>query len=176
MRTTQDRIYATSVSVENDVALVLGTSKNTRSGGENRFFQQRMNTAASLFRSGEINHILVSGDNRTKFYNEPKDMLNALGDLSIPDSVITLDYAGFRTLDSVVRAKEVFGQENLVIVTQQFHCYRSLFIADFFDIDAVAVAADDGGSIGTSLAVREVLARTAAVVDLYILDRRPKFL
>lgn len=160
----------------NEVALVLGTSKRTSSGGVNRFFKERMTTAAALHKEGAINHILVSGDNGSKYYNEPIDMLNALGDLAIPDSVVSLDYAGFRTLDSVVRAKEVFGQNKLTIITQEFHCYRTLFIADYFDIEAVAVSADDGGPIGISLAFREVLARTMAVLDLYVLQRKPKYL
>ena len=66
--------------------------------------------------------------------------------------------------------------KKLIIVTQEFHCYRSLFIADYFEIDAIAVSADDGGPIGNSLAIREVLARTMAVLDLYVLQRKPKFL
>jgi len=173
---TQSKIYALADAEDNDVALVLGTSKRTRSGGENRFFKERMTTAAALHNQGTVKHILVSGDNGSKYYNEPIDMLNALGDLAIPDSVVSLDYAGFRTLDSVVRSKEVFGQEKIVIITQQFHCYRSLFIANYFDIEAVAVSADDGGPIGFSLAVREVFARTMAVLDLYVLQRKPKYL
>ena len=173
---SKDRIYAIEDATPNDVALVLGTSKRTSSGGENRFFKERMTTAAALHKNGVIKHILVSGDNGSNYYNEPIDMLNALGDLNIPDSAVSLDYAGFRTLDSVVRSKEVFGQQKLTIITQQFHCYRSLFIADFFGIEAVAVSADDGGPIGNSLAFREVIARTVAVLDLYVFQRKPRFL
>ena len=176
IETSKDKIFSLSEVDTNEVALVLGTSKRTRGGGENRFFKERMATAASLHKSGIIKHILVSGDNGSNYYNEPIDMLNALGDLDIPDSVVSLDYAGFRTPDSVVRSKEVFGLKKLIIVTQEFHCYRSLFIADYFEIDAIAVSADDGGPIGNSLAIREVLARTMAVLDLYVLQRKPKFL
>lgn len=173
---SQSRICALADSATNDVALVLGTSKRTSSGGENRFFKERMEAAAGLYQKGAVKHILVSGDNGSKYYNEPIDMLNALGDLNIPDTVVSLDYAGFRTLDSIIRSKEVFGQDKITIVTQEFHCYRSLFIADFFGINAIAVSADDGGPIGNSLALREVLARTMAVLDLYVLQRRPKYL
>lgn len=174
---TQGRVYYDVSEVpSNKVALVLGTSKRTSSGGRNRFFEERMNTAAKLYREEGATHILVSGDNGTKFYNEPVDMLNALGDLNIPDSVVSLDYAGFRTLDSIVRAKEVFGQDTIAIITQEFHCYRSIFIADYFEIEAYAVSADDGGPIGNTLAIREVLARTMAVLDLYVFQRKPKFL
>ena len=173
---TKDRIYDIAKVPANDVALVLGTSKRTVSGGVNRFFKERMNTAALLHHQGSIKHILVSGDNGSKYYNEPIDMLNALNALAIPDSAVSLDYAGFRTLDSVVRSKEVFGQNSITIVTQEFHCYRALFIADFLGIDVVAVSADGGGPIGNSLALREVFARTMAVLDLYVLQRQPKFL
>ncbi|MEO9870914.1 SanA/YdcF family protein [Ekhidna sp.] len=176
VQSTKDLIYQPENIPRNDVALVLGTSKRTVEGKPNRFFVERMNTAASLHSSQRIKHILVSGDNRTRYYNEPRDMLHALGDLNIPEEDISLDFAGLRTLDSVVRCKEVFGQTRVTIVTQQFHCYRSLFIANYLDMNAIAVSADDGGPIGNSLAFREVLARTVAVLDLYVLQRKPKYL
>lgn len=176
IQSTRAQIYEATDVPLNDVALVLGTSKKTSSGGENRFFVERMNMAALLHQQNKIKHILVSGDNRTKYYNEPRDMLNALGDLNIPDSVVSLDYAGFRTLDSVVRSKEVFGQDAVTIVTQKFHCYRALFIANYLGTNAFAVSADDGGPVGANLAIREVIARTVAVLDLYVLQRKPKFL
>ncbi|MEM0939439.1 MAG: ElyC/SanA/YdcF family protein [Bacteroidota bacterium] len=172
----KNNIYDLSNVPFNEVALVLGTSKLTSSGKENRFFKERMYTVAALHRQGSIRHILLSGDNGSKYYNEPVDMLNALNELEISDTVVSLDYAGFRTLDSVVRSKEVFGQESITIVTQEFHCYRSLFIAKYFGINAVAVSADDGGPIGNLLAIREVFARTMSVLDLYILQRKPRYL
>ncbi len=176
VQSTKDYIYNSASAPENEVALILGTSKRTVDGNPNRFFVERMNTAAILHSSEKVKHILVSGDNRTKYYNEPRDMLKALGDLNIPEEDISLDFAGLRTLDSVVRCNEVFGQNKVTIVTQEFHCYRSLFIAKYFDMDAIAVSADDGGPIGHTLALREVLARTMAVLDLYILQRKPKYL
>ncbi len=174
--TTGDQIYEKDDIPGNDVALVLGTSKQTIEGRPNRFFVERMNAAADLYEKRKIKHLLVSGDNSSKYYNEPRDMLKALGDLSVPENDISLDFAGFRTLDSVVRSKEVFGQESITIVTQKFHCYRSLFIANKFGINAVAYSADKDNSIGLNLAFREVLARTYAVVDLYIFQSQPKFL
>ncbi|WP_420319111.1 SanA/YdcF family protein [Ekhidna sp.] len=173
---TKDLIFDPESAPINDVALVLGTSKRTSEGKPNRFFAERMQTAATLHFDQKIQHILVSGDNRTKYYNEPRDMLQALGDLNIPEDHISLDFAGLRTLDSVVRCKEVFGQNDVTIVTQEFHCYRSLFIAQYFEMNAVAVSADDGGPIGNMLALREILARSIAVLDLYVLQRKPKFL
>ena len=128
------------------------------------------------YQKGIVKHIVVSGDNRTKYYNEPRDMYNALVDLGIPKSAITLDYAGFRTLDSIVRVKVVFGQDEIVIITQDFHCYRALFIADYHGINAVAFSADNKDQLPWSLAVRETLARAKAVFDLYLFDQEPKFL
>ncbi|MEO9484673.1 MAG: ElyC/SanA/YdcF family protein [Ekhidna sp.] len=176
VQSTKSYIYDASDVPDNAVALVLGTSKKTTEGKPNRFFVERMNTAATLHSLDKVKHILVSGDNRTKYYNEPRDMLQALGDLNIPEEDISLDFAGLRTLDSVVRCNEVFGQNEVTIVTQEFHCYRSLFIARYFGMEAIAVSADDGGPIGNMLALREVLARTVAVLDLYILQRKPKYL
>lgn len=172
---TADAIYTLEDVPENEVALVLGTSKRTSDGNPNRFFVQRMNTAAQLHNQKSVSKLLVSGDNGTKYYNEPRDMYKALDELNIPHDDIKLDFAGFRTLDSVVRAKEVFGNNSITIVTQEFHCYRSLFIARYYNIEAVAVSADNGGPIGNSLALREILARTFAVLDLYVFKREPKF-
>lgn len=173
---TADAIYTLDNVPKNEVALVLGTSKRTVNGGSNRFFVERMNAAAQLHKQGSVKKLLVSGDNGTKYYNEPRDMYKALDELNIPHDDIKLDFAGFRTLDSVVRAKEVFGNNSITIVTQEFHCYRSLFIAQYYDIDAVAVSADNGGPIGNNLALREVFARTFAVLDLYVFKREPKFI
>lgn len=176
VQSTKSYIFNLSEAPKNDVALVLGTSKKTSDGKPNRFFVERMQTAAALHSVEKVKHILVSGDNRTKYYNEPRDMLQALGDLNIPVEDVSLDFAGLRTFDSVVRCNEVFGQHQFTIVTQEFHCYRSVFIARYFDMDAVAVSADNGGPIGNALAIREVLARTMAVLDLYVLRRKPKHL
>ncbi|HCX21353.1 MAG: SanA protein [Flammeovirgaceae bacterium] len=174
---TQDKIYYNINDVPpKRVALLLGTSKRTVQGGTNKYFAERMQAAADLYHRGIIEHIIVSGDNQTVYYNEPRDMLNALKELGVPEGAITLDYAGFRTLDSVVRSKEVFGQDEVMIITQDFHCYRALFIADYHGINAVAFSADNKDQLPWSLAVRETLARAKAVFDLYLFDQEPKFL
>ena len=90
----------------NDVALVLGTSKSTPYGQfDNPHFTHRMEAAAALFHAGRVRHLLLSGDNGSRGYDEPSDMKKALLALGVPASALTLDNAGFRTLDSVVRAK-----------------------------------------------------------------------
>lgn len=159
------------------VALVLGTSHRLINGQPNPFFYNRMKTAAQLFFENKIAHFLLSGDNRTKYYNEPMEMKKMLISLGVPDSVITLDYAGLRTLDSIVRSKEIFGQNKIIIVTQPFHCYRALFISNYYHIDAVALAADEPQpEEAIKVYLREYLARSKAILDLYILKTAPRHL
>jgi SanA protein len=163
---------------DNDkVALVLGTSQKLVNGSPNPFFENRIRAAAMLYKEGKVDHFILSGDNRTKYYNEPASMKKALMNYGIPDSVITLDYAGLRTLDSVVRSKEIFGQDELIIITQSFHSYRALFISRYYDIDAVVLVAQEPAE-ETALKVyfREYFARTKAVLDLYILKTAPRHL
>jgi SanA protein len=161
---------------ENDVALVLGTSKRASSGGPNLFFEARMDAAAALYRAGKVKYLLVSGDNGEEAYNEPSDMQGALVARGVPKERIYLDYAGFRTLDSVLRAREVFGQSRFTVVSQAFHNERAVFIARHYGIEAIGFnAADVGGSAGAQVNAREVLARVQVVLDLYVLNTQPKF-
>ncbi len=161
---------------ENQVGLVLGTSKHAKEGGDNLFFTYRMEAAVELFRAGKIQHILVSGDNHTKWYNEPSSMKKVLMKKGIPSEKIHLDYAGFRTLDSVIRSKKIFGQDSITIVSQDFHAERAVFLAQKNGIKAVGYSAKDlsqGGLQSTHL--REYLARVRAVIDV-IIGKEPKFL
>jgi SanA protein len=178
VKSTKQFIYTSYDSLPNNsVALVLGTSKRLLSGAPNPFFNERIAAAASLYREGKVSHFLLSGDNRTRYYNEPEEMRKALINQGIPGEMITLDYAGLRTLDSIVRSKEIFGQNKIIIVTQPFHCYRALFISRYFNIDAVAFLIE-GNSIDSSLKteVREWLARSKAILDLYVLKTAPRHL
>ena len=158
-----------------DVALVLGANPTTN-GHPNLFFTARMDAAAALYVRGTVRHFIVSGDNHTAAYDEPSAMRDALIARGVPASSITLDFAGFRTLDSVLRAREVFGQSRLIIVSQEFHCARALYIAQCRGIDAVALAArSPRGGAALLVRAREVLARTVAVVDARILGTQPHF-
>lgn len=159
------------------VALVLGTSWRLTSGLPNPYFDNRIKLAAELYKQGKVTHFLLSGDNRSKYYNEPIEMKRALVAEGVPDSVITLDYAGLRTLDSIVRSKEIFGQDRLTIITQPFHCNRALFISQFYNIDAVAIEAiEPSPEAMVNVYLREYLARTKAIIDLYILRTSPHHL
>jgi SanA protein len=178
VESTKHAIYSSYDSLPtNSVALVLGTSNRLVSGAPNPFFLERIAAAALLYRQGKVSRFLLSGDNRTRFYNEPEEMRKALIKEGIPPEIITLDYAGLRTLDSVVRSKEIFGQNKIIIVTQPFHCYRALFISRYFNIDAVAFLTE-GNSIDSSLkvSVREWVARAKAILDLYVLKTSPRHL
>ena len=161
----------------NRVAVVLGTSKYLSGGGPNHYFKYRIKAAAELYNDAKVDFIIVSGDNATVQYNEPRQMRRALIKAGIPASAIYMDFAGFRTLDSVVRAKEVFGQDRFTVVSQGFHNERAIFIARHFGIDAVGFNAEDPSAYqGIRTRVREVFARLMGLLDLYVLDKGPKFL
>lgn len=178
MLATQQQIYKDVNAIPHrSVALVLGTSNRLSDGRPNPFFINRIETAYQLFKSGKVDHIIVSGDNRSKYYNEPVAMRNALIEKGIPSSVITLDFAGLRTLDSIIRCKEIFGQESITIITQPFHSYRALFISQYYNMDAVVMVADEPEAWQSAKVVaRELLARPLAVLDLYIFKTSPRFL
>lgn len=159
----------------NPVGLVLGTSNRLSDGSPNPFFDNRMQVAADLYKLGKVSHIIVSGDNRTRFYNEPLMMKRALVNLGVPDSAITLDYAGLRTLDSVIRSKEIFGQDHITIITQPFHSYRAIFISQYYHIDAVAMVVRElPQDTSVKIYIREYFARAKAILDLYILKTSPR--
>ena len=177
-KAAQGRLFHSPDSLpSNGVALVLGTSRTIRSGQPNLHFKQRIEAAAALYRAGRVRHLLVSGDNHIKGYDEPTDMRDALVAAGVPVHAITCDYAGFRTLDSVVRAKTVFGLTNFTIVTEEFHCPRAVWIARQHGLEVVAFAAPDVSLAGWSMRVklREVFARVWCGADLHLLNRSPRF-
>lgn len=156
-------------------AVVLGTAKYTN-GGINAFFQYRIDAAVELYNSGKIKYLIVSGDNSRAGYNEPLDMKKSLVEEGVPADIIFLDYAGFRTLDSVVRAKEVFGQERYIVVSQKFHNQRAVFLARTMGMDVYGYNAKDlTGKGGLFTHIREKFARVKAIIDLLI-GKQPKFL
>lgn len=165
--------YAISDVPNRRVALVLGTSRKTSEGNPNPFFDNRIKSAAALYKSGKISHIIVSGDNRSRYYNEPGDMKKSLMGLGVPADAITMDHAGLRTLDSIIRCYKIYGQKEFVLVTQSFHCPRALFIANYYELDVFAVAADEPAGDYPQLMIREWIARTLAVTDLYIWNKQP---
>ena len=158
------------------VALVLGTSKYSR-GRLNSFYVGRMRAAAELYHAGKVDGILVSGDNGTASYNEPAEMAADLIALGVPAEHITADYAGFRTLDSIYRAGDVFDLDSYTVVSQPFHIERALYLADQKGHDAIGYAArGPQGYWGQRIRAREVLARAKAVLDVDGLHVGPRYL
>lgn len=162
----------------NKVALVLGTSPKMPSGKPNFFFTSRIAAAARLYKAGKVSYLLVSGDNGSRSYDEPTCMKEALMAAGVPEKAIVLDYAGFRTLDSVVRAKEIFGQSSLTVVSHRFHNERAIYIAEHYGMTVVGYCAKSPAltkrSIMTTL-VRESASRVKMFLDL-LTGRGPKFL
>jgi SanA protein len=156
---------------KNKVGLILGTGKYAASGNINLFYKYRIDAAVKLYKAQKIEYILVSGDNSRKGYDEPSDFKNDLIARGIPADKIFLDYAGFRTLDSVVRAKEIFGQTSITFISQKFHNQRAIYIAEHYNIEAVGFNARDVYKSH----FREYLARSKASLDL-VFNVKPKFL
>ncbi len=159
------------------VGLVLGTAPSLGSGRPNPFFEGRMDTAARLFHAGKVRHWVLSGDNGRKSYDEPAAMHAALRARNVPASALTVDAAGFRTLDSMARARHVFGLRRVLIVTDDFHQARALFLARSFGLEPTGFASDRvplWHSKKTRL--REWGSRVKAVLDLHMLKTSPRFL
>ncbi|NEN24171.1 vancomycin high temperature exclusion protein [Cryomorpha ignava] len=162
---------------ESDVALLLGTAKYRKNGGRNLYYRYRMEAAVKLFKAGKVKAIICSGDNATRYYDEPSTMKADLVKMGVPASLIYLDFAGFRTLDSVVRSKEIFSQTSITVVSQSFHNERALYIAYHKGIKAIGFNAQDvTRSYGLKTQAREFLARVKTILDIHFLNTEPKFL
>lgn len=125
------------------VGLLLGTNPKDGEGNANPYYTTRIEAAVNLYEAGKIERILVSGNNDRKGYDEPLAMKNDLMAAGVPDSAIYIDNDGFRTYDSIVSAKYVFGQNKILIISQKFHNERALFLAKNCGIDAIAFNAAD---------------------------------
>lgn len=157
------------------VGVVLGTAKFYRAGVLNDYYFYRIQGALNVYNSGKADYLLLSGDNALQSYNEPVTMRRDLIAHGMPASDIVLDYAGFRTLDSIIRTRKVFDTNDFTIITQRFHCERALFIAMHMGIQAQCYAVPSPNNF-FSVRVREVGARLNALFDLYLLKREPRFL
>ena len=143
-KSVQGRMYENVCEIPyRSVGLVLGTSPVRSNGTPNFYYRYRMEAAAQLYFANKISYIIVSGDNHIHDYNEPECMRQSLVSMGVPDSVIYLDYAGFRTFDSMVRCKEVFGQDSVTVISQYWHNERALYIAEHAGLDAIAFNATD---------------------------------
>ena len=171
----QGRIFSRLDDVpSNHFGVVLGTSARAAGGGDNPFFAGRMRAAAELFRSGKVRHLVLSGDDRRAGNDEPRDMRAALARLGVPENATTLDPGGFSTLDSMARAKELFRIQRMTIITDDFHAERAILLARHFGIDACAyTSAPVPFPRSKKTRTREIGARLAALLDLYVLGTKP---
>ena len=174
---SKNYLYSNVIEIpENEVGLVLGTSKFLKNGQINLYYQHRIEAAIALYKAGKIRYIVVSGDNSRKTYDEPTQMKNDLVAGGVPKNVIYLDYAGFRTWDSVVRIKEIFSQNNFTIVSQRFHNERAIYLAHRYGLNAVGFNAEDVSKYyGFKTNLREKLARVKVFIDFFT-NKKPKFL
>ena len=171
-------IYADIQAVpKKQAALVLGTSKHLSGGYINGYYRYRIDAAAALFKAGKVNAIIVSGDNRKKNYDEPTTMHDDLVAKGVPSQYITLDYAGFRTLDSIVRAEQIFDLNDYILVSQKFHLERAIYLAHANKQSVIGYMAKDVQSAywTKKMEHRELLARAKAFLDIHILRTEPMF-
>lgn len=175
-KATEKRTYWSVNNIpKNRVGLVLGTSNKLVGGGSNPYYTNRIKATLELYKAGKIDFVLVSGDNGSQYYNEPNVFKKDLVKGGIPAERIFLDYAGFRTLDSMVRAKAIFGLEDVTIISQKFHKERAIYLAEKKGLHAIGFNAD-GISLnqGLKVQIREYFARVKVFIDL-ALNTQPKF-
>ncbi|MEI6807505.1 MAG: ElyC/SanA/YdcF family protein [bacterium] len=177
-RAAKGRTYSDTGSIPyRKVGVLLGCAPHLTGARANLFFDRRIEAATRLFVAHKVSYIIVSGDNHVAGYDEPSEMKRALVSAGVPENIIYCDYAGFRTLDSVVRAKEVFGQSSMTIISQEFHNQRAIYIARHRNIDAIGFNARDVNTYHSfKTRIREMFARVRTVLDVMLLDTSPKFL
>ncbi|MDC1067762.1 ElyC/SanA/YdcF family protein [Candidatus Kapabacteria bacterium] len=156
-------------------ALLLGTSKFLSWQKENLYYKFRIDAAIDLWNNQKIDFFLISGDNSNVNYNEPQMMKDDLVSLGVPPNRIYLDYAGFRTFDSVIRSKDIFGQDSLIIISQKFHIQRAIYLAENYNMNAIGFVAKSPIDQTSFLNYREIAARTKMILDIYLLGTKPKF-
>ena len=162
---------------EADVALVLGCDKTLSSSRSNLYFQYRIEAAAESFTKGKCRYLIVSGDNSIHSYNELHLMKEALILRGVPGDRIVCDYAGLRTLDSVIRANKIFGQRAILVISQQFHNERAIYIARQSGMEMIGLNAEDVSKHrGIRTKAREKFARVKTLLDVHLFNTQPRHL
>ncbi len=173
---TRDQIYQDIGRIpKNKVGLLLGTAKFMDKAKNliNPYYQNRIEAAVALYMAGKVDYIIVSGDNSTQYYNEPLLMKNDLIAKGVPESRIFFDYAGLRTLDSILRCRDIFGQTSFTVISQKFHNERAIYIANRKNVTAVGYCAADGDD-NVTVFIREKMARVKMMIDL-LLNKQAKY-
>jgi SanA protein len=164
---TSKQLYSdVNLIPKNRVGLLLGTAKYTDRSKQilNPWYQNRIEATVALYMAGKIDFVIVSGDS-TAYYNEPNLMKADLIALGVPASKIYMDNSGYRTLDSILRCRDIFGEDHITIISQEFHNQRAVFIANHKQVTAIAYNATDGSEF-LDINLREKLARVKMVLDL----------
>ncbi len=161
---------------QTQVGLVFGTSDKMPDGRDNLYFRYRIDAAVAVWNAGKVETLIVSGDNLSDppYYNEPDKMRRALVKRGVPADRIVSDPRGMRTLDSVVRAKEIFGTSTVLFISQRFHNERAIYLAKANGIRAYGFNARDvDPHAGMKTRLREVGARVLMWLDVNFLNTRP---
>ncbi len=169
------RLYRIEEAPFHRVTIVFGAGLQ-RDGTPAAVLRDRVGTAVRLYQAGKTQKLLMSGDNRSVFYNEPQAMLDYAVRLGVPAEDIVLDYAGQRTYDTCYRARDIFGLEDAILVTQTFHLHRAIYTCNTLGVKAVGVKADmrtysHGPYIYWNM--REILATLNAVWELHFAQPLP---
>lgn len=155
------------------VGLVFGCDDRFQNR-ENLYFTYRMDAAAALWHAGKLHCLIVSGDNRSADYNEPRKMRQALISRGVPADKIAIDAAGLRTLDSVLRSQRIYGVKSCLMISQLFQNERAIYIAQAHGIDAIGFNARDVSAAGgRKTRVREFGARLMMWLDIHVLNTQP---
>ncbi|PQJ12413.1 protein SanA [Flavipsychrobacter stenotrophus] len=173
---TKDQIYRDVNAIpKNKVGLLLGTAKYMDKAKNiiNPYYQYRIDAAVALYMAGKIDYVIVSGDNSTQYYNEPLLMKRDLISKGVPEGRIFFDNAGFRTLDSILRCRDIFGQTKFTVISQAFHNERAIYIANRKNVTTVGFCAADGDAYISEF-IREKMARVKMMIDL-LLNKQAKY-
>lgn len=171
------RIYRRPEDVPaHDVAIVLGARVYSK-GRLSAMLEDRVISAVDLYKAGKVKKLLMSGDNSSEYYDEVSAMRDVAIKLGVPSNDVVRDFAGFRTYDTMYRAKELWGITSATVVTQNFHLPRSLYLARTRGIEADGLIADRRRYRTTLYSrFREYFARSAAWLDVNVLKPKPHFL
>ncbi len=162
----QGRIFSAQQVGEAPVALVFGAGLSAVEK-PSPVLKERLDAAMALYKSGKVKKLLMSGDNSERSHDETKAMRRYAIDRGLPSSDVVGDYAGFSTYESLYRAREIFGADRLILVTQRYHLPRALYLAQALGLEAVGVAADERRGEWLHVEPREILARVAALWDAW---------
>ncbi len=168
--TVKERIVESEHLHEEDMDCILVLGCQVKEGGEpSHMLRDRLQRGVEVYGLGVSEKLLMSGDHGRTDYNEVETMKQYAIDEGVDSADVFMDHAGFSTYESIYRAKEVFGVEKMVIITQEYHLYRALYIAEQLEIEAYGVASDYHTYVGQSMRdLREVLARAKDFVTTIV--------